>query len=68
MISVELMTGDMSVGADGTVTCDRWQQGLRVRASVSRVGPTELPFTRSEVITLLANVNTSFKISSRRAN
>ena len=30
------------------------------------IGPTDLPFTRSEVITLLANVNTSFKISSAR--
>ncbi|HKD05791.1 MAG TPA: SpoIVB peptidase S55 domain-containing protein [Bryobacteraceae bacterium] len=64
MISVELMTGDMSVGADGTLTCI---DGDRVYAFGHRflaVGPTELPFTRSEVMTLLANVNTSFKISS----
>src|SRR5271165_3828270 len=64
MISVELMTGDMSVGADGTLTCI---VGDRVYAFGHRflaVGPTELPFTRSEVMTLLANVNTSFKISS----
>ena len=66
MISVELMTGDMSVGADGTLTC---VDGDRVYAFGHRflaVGPTELPFTRSEVMTLLANVNTSFKISSAR--
>jgi hypothetical protein len=66
MISVELMTGDLSVGADGTLTCI---DGDRVYAFGHRflaVGPTELPFTRSEVITLLANVNTSFKISSAR--
>jgi hypothetical protein len=66
MISVELMTGDMSVGADGTLTCI---DGDRVYAFGHRflaVGPTELPFTRSEVMTLLANVNTSFKISSSR--
>ncbi|MDP9171097.1 MAG: hypothetical protein M3N54_10810 [Acidobacteriota bacterium] len=64
MISVELMTGDMSVGADGTLTCI---DGNRIYAFGHRflaVGPTELPFTRSEVMTLLANVNTSFKISS----
>jgi hypothetical protein len=64
MISVELMTGDMSVGADGTLTAI---DGNRVYAFGHRflaVGPTELPFTRSEVITLLANVNSSFKISS----
>jgi SpoIVB peptidase S55 len=66
MISVELMTGDMSVGADGTITAI---DGNKVYAFGHRflaVGPTDLPFTRSEVITLLANVNTSFKISSAR--
>jgi len=66
MISVELMTGDMSVGADGTVTCI---DGNKVYAFGHRflaVGPTDLPFTRSDVITLLANTNTSFKISSGR--
>jgi hypothetical protein len=66
MISVELMTGDMSVGADGTVTCI---DGNKVYAFGHRflaIGPTDLPFARSEVLTLLANVNTSFKISSGR--
>jgi len=64
MISVELMTGDMSVGADGTLTAI---DGNKVYAFGHRflaVGPTQLPFTRSEVIALLANLNTSFKISS----
>ncbi len=66
MISVELMTGDMSVGADGTITAI---DGNKVYAFGHRflaVGPTDLPFTRSEVMALLANVNTSFKISSAR--
>jgi hypothetical protein len=66
MISVELMTGDMSAGADGTLTAI---DGNRVYAFGHRflgVGPAELPFTRSEVMALLANVNTSFKISSAR--
>jgi hypothetical protein len=64
MISVELMTGDMSVGADGTVTAI---DGNKVYAFGHRfldLGATDLPFTRSEVIALLANLNTSFKISS----
>src|SRR5207237_7574428 len=55
MISVELMTGDMSAGADGTVTCI---DGNKVYAFGHRflaVGPTNLPFTRSDVLTLLAN-------------
>jgi hypothetical protein len=66
MISVELMTGDMSAGADGTLTCT---DGIKAYAFGHRflaLGPTSLPFTRSDVIALLANVNTSFKISSAR--
>ena len=66
MISVELMAGDLSVGADGTVT---YIDGNRVYAFGHRfldVGPTALPFARSEVITLLPNLNTSFKLSSAK--
>ncbi len=63
MISVELMAGDLSVGADGTVT---YIDGNRVYAFGHQflgVGSTALPFARSEVIALLPNVNTSFKLS-----
>ncbi len=64
MISVQLMQGDMNVGADGTVT---WVDGDQIYAFGHRfmdVGSTGLPFSRSEVLTLLASVNTSFKISA----
>ncbi len=64
MISVLLLTGDMSVGADGTVT---HVEGPKVYAFGHRflsVGQTELPFARSEVLTLAPNLATSFKISS----
>jgi hypothetical protein len=64
MISVELMTGDLAVGADGTVT---HIDGDKIYAFGHRfmdLGPTGLPFTRSDVLALLPNVNTSFKISS----
>jgi hypothetical protein len=63
MISVELMAGDLSVGADGTVT---YIDGNRLYAFGHRflaVGSTSIPFARSEVIALLPNVNTSFKLS-----
>ncbi len=64
MISVQLMTGDLSVGADGTVTHvdgDRlWAFGHRFLAG----GDTALPFARAEVMTLLASQNLSFKISA----
>ena len=66
MISVQLMAGDLSVGADGTVT---HIVGNRIYAFGHRflnIGSTALPFARAEVLTLLANTNTSFKISSAK--
>jgi hypothetical protein len=63
MISVDLMTGDMSIGADGTVT---YIDGSRIYAFGHRflaIGSTALPFARSEVLTLLPELSTSFKIS-----
>jgi hypothetical protein len=64
MISVQLMTGDMSVGADGTLTAIDGDKVYAFGHRFLAVGPTDIPFTRSEVMTLLANVNTSFKISA----
>jgi hypothetical protein len=66
MITVQLMSGDMSAGADGTLTA---VDGNRMYAFGHRflsLGPSDLPFARSEVLTLLANVNTSFKISASK--
>ncbi len=66
MISVQLMAGDMGVGADGTVT---YVDGSHLYAFGHRfldIGATSLPFARADVITLLANVNTSFKLSTAR--
>ncbi len=66
MISVQLMTGDMAVGADGTVT---HIEGDKIYAFGHRFlagGPTAMPFARSEVLALLPNLTTSFKISTSR--
>ena len=66
MISVLLMTGDMAVSADGTVTAI--DQG-RVYAFGHRFllgGSMPMPFARADVLTLLPNINTSFKISASR--
>jgi hypothetical protein len=66
MISVELVTGDLSMGADGTVT---YIDGARMYAFGHRflsVGSTDLPFARSEVLTLLPSISSSFKISAPR--
>ncbi|MBV9268826.1 MAG: hypothetical protein JO061_21840, partial [Acidobacteriaceae bacterium] len=64
MISVQLLSGDMSIGADGTVT---YVDGKRVYAFGHRfldVGSTELPFARSEVLAVVPTLNTSFKVST----
>jgi hypothetical protein len=64
MISVQLMTGDLGIGADGTVT---YIDGNRIYAFGHRflaVGSTALPFTRSEVLALLPVMSASFKISA----
>jgi hypothetical protein len=64
MITVQLMAGDLSIGADGTLTSI---DGDRIYAFGHRflsAGATDLPFARSEVLTLLPNLSASFKISS----
>ena len=66
MISVQLMRGDLAMGADGTVT---HVDGDRIFAFGHRflsTGGTELPFARSEVLTLLPNLSTGFKLSTAR--
>lgn len=65
-ISVQLLSGDMSISADGTVT---HIDGNRIYAFGHRflsVGATELPFARAEVLTVAPNLATSFKISAAR--
>lgn len=64
MISVNLLSGDYAIGAEGTVT---HIDGKRVYAFGHRfmsAGETELPFARAEVVALLPNLEASFKISS----
>ena len=66
MISVQLMSGDLNVGADGTLT---YIDGTKVYGFGHRflgTGPTDLPFARSEVLALVPNLNSSFKISAAK--
>lgn len=66
MISVQLISGDLSVAADGTVT---HIEGKRIYAFGHRfvsLGDVEMPFAGAEVLTLLPNLATSFKISTAR--
>ncbi len=64
MISVQLMSGDMNMAADGTVT---YVDGNKIYAFGHRflaTGSADLPFARAEVIAILPNLNASYKISS----
>ncbi len=66
MISVELLSGDWNITADGTVT---YVDGKRIYAFGHRFldgGTTEMPFARSEVVAILPTLNTSFKITTPR--
>jgi hypothetical protein len=66
MISVQLLSGDCNLGADGTVT---YIDGNRVYAFGHRfldVGATSLPFALADVLALVPNTNTSFKLSAAR--
>ena len=66
MISVQLLSGDLSIGAEGTVTDVDGQRVYAFGHQFMSVGDTELPFARAEVLTLLPNLAASFKISSAK--
>jgi hypothetical protein len=66
MISVQMMTGDMAVGADGTVTHIDKDAVYAFGHRLSAAGSTEFPFAIADVLTLLPNVANSFKISAAR--
>ncbi len=63
MISVQLLRGDISAGADGTVT---HLDGSKLYAFGHRFlggGAVDFPFAKAEVVTPIPNFNTPFKIS-----
>jgi hypothetical protein len=66
MITVQLMTGDMAVGADGTVTHIDGRNLYAFGHRFLSVGETQMPFALAEVLTLLPNLSSSFKISTTR--
>jgi len=66
MISIQLVRGDLSVGADGTVTHIAGNRMYAFGHRFLALGEAEMPFTRAEVLTVLPSLNTSFKISAAR--
>jgi SpoIVB peptidase S55 len=66
MITVQLLSGDYSIGADGTVTLIDGNRIFALGHQFLSAGSTDLPFARAEVIALVPNVQASFKISTAR--
>lgn len=62
MISVQLLSGDWSISADGTVTYVDGQKIYAFGHQFLDGGATELPFARSHVVALLPTLSTSFKL------
>lgn len=67
MISVQLLSGDMSVAADGTVTHIEGNQLYAFGHRLASLGEVEMPFAAAEVLAVLPNLATSFKISAARS-
>ncbi|HEX8845221.1 MAG TPA: hypothetical protein VF791_11285 [Pyrinomonadaceae bacterium] len=62
-VSVQLVRGDYSIAASGTVT---FRDGERIYAfghPFLSLGASEMPMTESSVVTVIPNTNNSFKLS-----
>ncbi|MFN2513248.1 MAG: hypothetical protein ABR568_17725 [Pyrinomonadaceae bacterium] len=62
-LSVQLVRGDYSIAASGTVT---FRDGNRIYAfghPFLSLGAADMPMTETSVVTVIANVNNSFKLS-----
>jgi hypothetical protein len=62
-LSVQLVRGDYSIAASGTVT---FRDGDRIYAfghPFLSLGVADMPMTETSVVTVIANVNNSFKLS-----
>ncbi len=66
IITVQLLSGDMSIGADGTVTTIEGKNVYAFGHRFLAVGNTDLPFARADVITVLPDLASSFKISTAK--
>src|SRR6185437_9779307 len=66
MISVGLLTGDMNITADGTVTFVKGDKVYAFGHRFLNIGSTELPFAHSEVLAVVPSVSSSFKLSTPR--
>ncbi|HEV3483868.1 MAG TPA: hypothetical protein VG106_00565, partial [Vicinamibacterales bacterium] len=63
-IGVKLITGDIEMGATGTVTHIDGDRVYAFGHPLYNLGPAEFPMTRAYVYTMMPSLMTSFKISS----
>jgi hypothetical protein len=63
-IGVSLISGDLEMGATGTITHIDGDQVYAFGHPFYNLGPAEFPMTRAYVYTVLPSLMTSFKISS----
>jgi hypothetical protein len=63
-MGVLLISGDASLGAIGTVTCREGNRIVAFGHPLFQAGPVELPLTASWIHTIVASVNSSFKLGS----
>ena len=63
-IGVALASGDLDLGATGTITHIDGDRIYAFGHPFYNLGPTEFPMTRAYVYTVLPSLLTSFKISS----
>jgi hypothetical protein len=63
-VSVVLVDGDFQIAANGTVTDRYGDQVLAFGHTFLGLGPVRVPMATAEVVTVLSNANSSFKISN----
>ena len=63
-VAALLVSGDQMIAAHGTVTEVRGDEVLAFGHPLFSLGPMQLPMARSEVITVMANTASSFKVSN----
>jgi len=63
-VGVSLISGDLEMGATGTVTHIDGDRVYAFGHPFYNLGPAEFPMTRAHVFTMLPSLMTSFKISS----
>ena len=63
-VGVELVGGDLALGATGTVTEVDGNEVFAFGHPFYNLGPTEFPMTRAHVYTLLPSLSSSMKISA----